>query len=187
MIASGLTLFETPIGLCGIAWSDGAVAGLQLPELESGPTLARLDRRFPGFSVSEPPAWVAEATARIATMLAGRPDDLADLPLDWARIGAFEASVYRAARDIPPGRTLTYGELAGRVGDVRQARAVGQALGRNPWPIIIPCHRVTGAGGRTGGFSASGGAATKMRLLELEGALDPARLPLFAAPIRSGS
>ena len=182
-----MALFETPIGLCGIAWCDGALAGLQLPELDLAATIRRLERRFPGMSVAEPPAWVAAAIARIASMLHGEPDDLADLPLDFGRVGAFEASVYRAAQEIPPGRTLTYGEVASRIGDARQARAVGQALGRNPWPIVVPCHRVTGAGGHTGGFSAAGGRSTKLRLLELEGALDAEHLPLFARPGASGS
>lgn len=176
METSGLALFETRIGRCGIAWRDGALVGLRLPG--PGP------RASPS---GQPPLWAIEAMDRIAAMLAGAPDDLADLPLDFAGIGAFETAVYKAARQIPPGRTLTYGELAARIGDVRQARAVGQALGRNPWPIVVPCHRVTAADGRTGGFSAPGGRDTKLRLLELEGALDAARLPLFAPPTNARS
>lgn len=174
MDASGVALFETPIGLCSIAWRGGALVRVRLPE--GDPRLARANPS------GRPPQWVVDSMARIAAMLAGEPDDLADLPLDFDGIGAFEAAVYRAAREIPPGRTLTYGELAARVGDRRHARAVGQALGRNPWPIVVPCHRVTAADGRTGGFSAPGGRDTKLRLLELEGALDAARLPLFAPP-----
>ena len=83
------------------------------------------------------------------------------------------------ARAIPPGSTLTYGEIARRLGDPGAAQAVGQAMGHNPWPIVVPCHRVLGAGGKVGGFSAPGGAKTKLRMLEIEGALKPERLPLF--------
>ncbi len=184
---SGLALFETPMGLCGIAWRDGALLGLQLPERDSVTAMRRLERRFPGLVLAEPTPWVSRVIARVASMLQGEQDDLADVPLDFADLGPFEAAVYGAVRRIPPGRTLTYGELARSIGDMRQARAVGQALGRNPWPIVVPCHRVTGAGGHAGGFSASGGRATKLRLLELEGALDPEQLPLFARPGASGS
>jgi methylated-DNA-[protein]-cysteine S-methyltransferase len=101
--------------------------------------------------------------------------------IDFAGIGAWEASVYRAAVAIRYGATRTYGELAASLGAPGGAQAVGQALGRNPWPIVIPCHRILAADGRTGGFSAPGGAVTKLRLLEIEGALAPATLPLFAA------
>jgi methylated-DNA-[protein]-cysteine S-methyltransferase len=177
MDASGVALFETPVGLCSIAWRGGALVRVQLPEGDQGAVRARPS--------GQPPQWVAEAMARIAAMLSGEPDDLADLPLDFDGIDAFAAAVYRAAREIPPGRTLTYGELAARVGDARHARAVGQALGRNPWPIVVPCHRVTAADGRTGGFSAPGGRQTKLRLLEVEGALAVEHLPLFAGRIGS--
>ena len=107
--------------------------------------------------------------------------DLGSIPIDLKSVGSWEQSVYRAARDIPVGSTITYGTLAERLGDPGKARAVGQALGRNPWPIVIPCHRITAAGGRTGGFSAPGGAATKLKLLEIEGALAAEAMPLFAA------
>ena len=137
-------------------------------------------RRFPGLGRAAPPPAIAAAAARIAAFLAGGGDDFADLALDMAGIGAFDRAVYREARAIPAGATATYGAIAARLGDPAQARAVGQALGRNPWPIVIPCHRVTGADGRMGGFSAPGGRATKLRLLEIEGALAPESLPLFA-------
>jgi len=124
--------------------------------------------------------------ARIAAALGGAKDDFADLALDWRTVSAFDRAVYQEARAIPAGQTSTYGAIATALGDVRDSRRVGQALGRNPWPIIVPCHRVTGAGGWMGGFSAPGGRDTKLKLLELEGALAAESLPLFA-PQTSGS
>lgn len=175
----GFTLFDTAIGRCGIAWGPAGLVGLQLPEADDGTANGRMRRRFPGLDRAEPPQDVAVAIARIVAALAGKPDDLADLPLDFATIAPFERAVYAAARAIPAGTTITYGTLAARVGDPGQARAVGQALGRNPWPIVVPCHRITAADGRMGGFSAPGGTRTKLKLLEIEGALAAENLPLF--------
>ena len=185
MSESGIALFDTPVGACGIAWRPAGLVGILLPGPDRQKTLRRLRHRFPDLTEAPPPDWVTQAIAAIGALLDGNAADLAAVPLDWSRIGGFEASVLRAAREIPPGQTLTYGELAARLGEPGQARAVGQALGRNPWPIVVPCHRVTAAAGRTGGFSAPGGAATKLRLLELEGALAAERLPLFAASPRT--
>ena len=179
MSDSGCVLFETPVGSCGIAWRPSGVAGVQLPEADRDATLARLRGRFPELDPAAPPGWVAEIVAGVRRLLAGEGADLSGAALDWDGIAPFEASVYRAALAIPAGRTLTYGELASQLGETCQARAVGQALGRNPWPILVPCHRVVAAEGRTGGFSAHGGTATKLRLLELEGALKAEALPLF--------
>ncbi|HWT11194.1 MAG TPA: methylated-DNA--[protein]-cysteine S-methyltransferase [Allosphingosinicella sp.] len=180
MRAPGLALFDTRIGACGIAWRESAIAGLQLPEGREATAMARLRRRFPEFAPAAPPPWVERVIAAVRDHLAGSVADLEAVPLDFAGIGAFEAAVYRAAQQIPAGTTTTYGALARRLGDPHAARAVGQALGRNPWPIVIPCHRVTAADGRAGGFSAPGGRSTKLRLLEIEGALAAATLPLFA-------
>ena len=113
-------------------------------------------------------------------LLAGEPSDLSAAPLDLDGVPAFHRRVYDLARRIPPGETLTYGEIAGRLGDPSQARAVGQALGANPIPILVPCHRVFAANGRMGGFSAPGGVSTKLRLLEIEGARANAIPSLFA-------
>ena len=181
MSDSGFALFDTPIGACGIAWHPAGLVGLQLPEKSAPAALARLKRRFPDLAAATPPPWVEQAISAVRALLGGTRIDLSGLPLDRSGIGAFEASVYRAAQAVPPGRTTTYGEIATQLGDARQARAVGQALGRNPWPIVVPCHRVTAADGRTGGFSAPGGAETKLRLLEIEGALAVDLLPLFAS------
>jgi len=179
MSLNGFALFETAIGACGIAWSPAGILGLQLPEPTRTASLARLARRFPRLERAEPPASVAGAVARIAAFLEGARDDFADLALDSGAVGDFDRAVYRETRAIPAGSTSTYGAIATRLGDPGHARAVGQALGRNPWPIVIPCHRVTGADGRMGGFSAPGGRSTKLRLLEIEGALGAETLPLF--------
>lgn len=176
----GFALFDTAIGRCAIVWRDAGLIGVHLPDTDEGQTGRRLARRFPGAVEGPPPPVAAEAMARIAAFLAGSPDDFADLALDEAGVGAFECAVYRETRAIPAGSTSTYGAIASALGDIRHARRVGQALGRNPWPIVIPCHRVTGAGGWMGGFSAPGGQSTKLRLLEIEGALDAGTLPLFA-------
>jgi methylated-DNA-[protein]-cysteine S-methyltransferase len=179
MSDSGFALFETPIGACGIAWRPSGLVGMQLPEASDAAALRRLERRFPDLSAATPPPWALQAIAAVRALLSGESADLGFVPLDFSGLGAFEASVLRAARDIPLGRTTTYGALARQLGEPQAAQAVGRALGRNPWPIVVPCHRVTATDGRTGGFSAPGGVTTKLRLLEIEGALAVDRLPLF--------
>ena len=180
MDGAGFALFATPIGTCGIAWSAHGLRGVQLPEADDREALARLERRFPDLTLAAPDP-IAEIIDEIGLHLSGRPVGYRKVKLDFHGVHPFERSVYAAARAIPFGETRTYGALAAQVGDPQAAQAVGQALGRNPWPIIVPCHRITAAEGRTGGFSAPGGTATKLRLLEIEGALAPETLPLFAA------
>ena len=182
MSESGFCLFETAIGPCGLAWAPVGLVGVQLPERDETATLRRLQRRFPKLEVQPAPDWVRSAIEAIAALLNGRDVDLGHVPVDFSGLGRFEAAVLAAARAIPRGSTRTYGDLAAEIGEPGAAQAVGQALGRNPWPIVVPCHRITAAAGRTGGFSAHGGAATKLRLLEIEGALAVEVLPLFAAP-----
>ncbi|WP_114951320.1 methylated-DNA--[protein]-cysteine S-methyltransferase [Sphingosinicella terrae] len=184
MPESGYTLFETPVGRLGIAWKGDVLAGIHLPASGGDRSGPGMSRRFPGVEERRPPKWVEGAIESICGLLGGVHADLSAIPLDLAAVGAFEASVYRASQAIPPGCTVTYGELATRIGDRGAARAVGQALGRNPWPIVVPCHRVTAADGRFGGFSAPGGISTKRRLLEIEGAFSVDRLPLFAPPLK---
>lgn len=179
----GIALFDTPIGLCGIAWSAHGLRGVQLPETVASAARTRLTRRFPGSPEHDPPASILAIIETIRRHLRGSAETYDEAVLDFAGIGAWEASVYRAALAIRYGETRTYGALAASLGAPRGAQAVGQALGRNPWPIVIPCHRILAADGRTGGFSAPGGAHTKLRLLEIEGALGPASLPLFAGTI----
>lgn len=177
---TGYALFDTPFGACGIAWAHGGLIGTMLPERDAAATRARLARRFDGLAEADPPKAVRAAIGEVVAHLGGARVDYDGVALDFARVGAWEAAVYRAARAIPHGETRTYGALAAALGEPGAAQAVGQALGRNPWPIIVPCHRITAADGRAGGFSAPGGAATKLRLLEIEGALAADRLPLFA-------
>lgn len=184
MDAQGFALFDTAIGRCAVAWSEAGLIGVQLPEADDALAARRLARRFPEAVPAPPGEAAAVAIARITAFLAGAADAFMNLELDESGVGAFERAVYRETRAIPAGSTSTYGAIAAALGDVRESRRVGQALGRNPWPIVIPCHRVTGAGGWMGGFSAPGGRATKLKLLELEGALAAETLPLFASPAR---
>ena len=166
--AIGFCLFPTAIGACGIAWTQDALAAVQLPEATDAGTRRRLLRYTGEAGEAAPPAFVQAAIARVQALLQGAHDDLADLPLDWADLPDFYRRVYEVTRAIPPGEVLTYGEVARRIGEPGAARAVGQALGRNPFAPVIPCHRVLAAGGRPGGFSAEGGADTKLRMLEIE-------------------
>ena len=178
MSAPGFALFDTALGACGLAWGERGLAGVMLPEIDGGRLRERLTRRHPGAAEAPPPAPIARAIEAITALLAGEPRDLKEIALELDRVGAFEQRVYGVAREIPPGLTLTYGEVAARVGEPGAAQAVGRAMGRNPWPIVVPCHRVVGAGGRAGGFSAPGGARTKLRMLQIEGGMTRG-LPLF--------
>jgi methylated-DNA-[protein]-cysteine S-methyltransferase len=166
----GYALFDTAIGRCGIAWGARGIAGVQLPEGRDSETRARLLRRCPAARESPPPAGVRRAIEGIVALLRGEPSDLSTVALDMDQVPPFHVRVYEAARTIPPGATRSYGEIAKQLGAPGSARAVGQALGRNPFAIVVPCHRVLAAGGKVGGFSANGGPATKLRMLALEGA-----------------
>jgi O-6-methylguanine DNA methyltransferase len=170
MGAPGYTLFDTPIGRCGIAWGERGVMGVQLPAARDAEVRARLLERVPDAQESEPTAAVSEAIGAITALLGGQPSDLSSIGLDMDGLLPFQRRVYEVARAIGPGETLSYGEVAARLGAPGAARAVGQALGRNPFPIVVPCHRVLAANGRVGGFSASGGIATKLRMLGIEAA-----------------
>jgi methylated-DNA-[protein]-cysteine S-methyltransferase len=163
-------LFETAVGHCAIVWSARGVTGVQLPELDARATRARVAKRFPAAREQPPPPEMKRAIDDIVALLRGKPIDLSSVTIDDEGTPEFNARVYAITRTIPPGQTLTYGEIAERLGDRMLAREVGTALGQNPCPIIMPCHRVLAAGGRTGGFSASGGVVTKLRLLTIEGA-----------------
>src|SRR5215471_4748174 len=163
-------LFDTAIGTCGIVWTARGVAGVQVHNASEAATRASLLRRFAGAQEAPPSAQVQQAIDGIVALLRGEKRDLSDVTIDADRLPEFNRKVYDVARTIPPGATLTYGEIAERLGDKLLARDVGQALGRNPIPIIVPCHRVLAAGGKTGGFSAPGGVVSKLRLLTIEGA-----------------
>lgn len=163
------TLFDTPIGVCGLAWNGRGVAGLQLPEDDASRTRSRIAKRFPGISEASPPADIQQIIADVIALLNGEARDLSTVPLDMEGVPELHRRVYEVALSIPPGRVLTYGEIASRLG-VDNARLIGQALGKNPFAIIVPCHRVVAAGGKLGGFSANGGSMTKRRLLAIENA-----------------
>lgn len=179
------TLFDTPIGRCGLAWGARGIVGLQLPEARDRETAIRLLRRFPDAHSAPPPPELRRTIDAVAALLAGEPADLSAAVLDMEAVAPFDRRVYGVARTIAAGSTLTYGEVAARLGAPGAARAVGQALGRNPYPIVVPCHRVLAADGRLGGFSAPGGLATKLRLLSIEraqvqrGLLDGGGVPGF--------
>ena len=179
MMASGFALFDTAIGRCGVAWGERGVAGVQLPEMGERETRARMLQRFPAAGEAAPPPEVKRVIDRIAALLRGEMSDLSTIALDMDEVPAFHRRVYEAARNIPPGMTLSYGDIAARVGAPGAPRAVGQALGRNPFPIIVPCHRVLAAGGKIGGFSAQGGVATKRRMLAIEGVCLNGAVPLI--------
>ncbi|HWM87309.1 MAG TPA: methylated-DNA--[protein]-cysteine S-methyltransferase [Kofleriaceae bacterium] len=172
MSEHGFALFDTPIGPCGIAWGGRGIVGVQLPEGREAETRARVARRFPEAREAPPPRAVQVALDGIVALLGGQASDLSGVELDMELVPPFHRRVYEAARAIPPGETVSYGEIAARLGAPGAARAVGQALGRNPFAIVVPCHRVLAAGSRVGGFSARGGVTTKLRLLSIEEARD---------------
>src|SRR5688572_13313525 len=168
--ARGFALFETAIGTCGIAWGQSGVVGVQLPEREASEIRRRLLRRFPEAQEMAAPPEVQQAVDGIVSLLRGEASDLTSVVLDMEHVPPFNRRVYEVARTIPPGSTLTYGEIATRLGERQLAREVGQALRQNPFSIVVPCHRVVAAGGKTGGLSARGGVKTKLRMLAIEGA-----------------
>jgi O-6-methylguanine DNA methyltransferase len=177
MSAQGFALFDTALGRCGIAWGERGVVGVHLPEAGEREARARMAHRFPGAREGAPPPAVRRSIEAIRALLRGEPSDLSQVSLDMEGVPPFHRRVYEAARAIEPGATLSYGEVAARIGVPGGARAVGQALGRNPFAIVVPCHRVLAAGGRAGGFSARGGVTTKLQLLSIEaGAGAPAPL-----------
>jgi methylated-DNA-[protein]-cysteine S-methyltransferase len=186
----GFALFETAIGRCGIVWSERGIAGVQIPERSASATRSRVLRRFPGAQPAAPPPPVQRAIDDIIALLAGEPRALGHVAIDCAGVPDFARRVYEVARAIGPGATLSYGEIAERLGNRNLARDVADALSQNPFPIIVPCHRVLAAGGKMGGFSAPGGVRTKLHLLSIEGAKavgEPMlfdRLPWMASPRR---
>jgi methylated-DNA-[protein]-cysteine S-methyltransferase len=179
-LQQNFTLFETAIGPCAIAWTGRGIVGVQIHEHDAAATRSRMTRRFPKATETPPPPKVQHAIDGMVALLRGEPRDLTDIAIDDTDTPEFNARVYAIARTVPPGQTMTYGEIAERLGDKLLAREVGTALGQNRCPIIMPCHRVLAASGKTGGFSAPGGVATKLRLLTIEGA-QPGGPTLFGA------
>jgi methylated-DNA-[protein]-cysteine S-methyltransferase len=184
MQGRSFAFFDTVIGRCGVAWSESGLIGMQLPEAASGAPnpgveWARLRKRFPDAVEAPPPPEIERVIERVLDLLAGGRDDLTDIALDLADAPDFNRRVYAVARAIGPGETSTYGEVAKALGEPGAARAVGKALGENPWPIVVPCHRVLAASGGMGGFSAPGGTNTKAQLLTIERARTNAVPTLF--------
>lgn len=177
--ALGFALLTTAIGRCAMVWSRRGLRGVSLPEASDEQLRARLRERFPQARESAPPPEMARAAQALEALLRGEPVDLTGVPLDLQDVPELDRQIYEIARTIPCGQTLTYGEIARRLGEPGLARAVGQALGRNPLPLVVPCHRVLAADGSLGGFSAHGGVATKRRLLAIEGAPAAGNLELF--------
>ncbi|HWJ20380.1 MAG TPA: methylated-DNA--[protein]-cysteine S-methyltransferase, partial [Geobacterales bacterium] len=170
MAARGYSIFDTAIGRCGIAWSHAGVVGVQLPEAREIETRKRLFRLYPDAREQRPPPDVEIAIEAITALLRSEPSDLADVALDLDGIPAFHARVYAFTRRIPRGETITYGEIAAKLRLSGAVHSVAQALARNPFVIIVPCHRVLEAGGYADRISPYGGVISKRRLLSIEGA-----------------
>ena len=156
-------VFETTWGACELHFNEAGVTGFRLPEAEKRSTSR--DEQSPA------PDWVRALADKVCAHLQDGRQDFSDVPYVWDGVGPFPRAVYQALLQVKPGHTATYGELAARIGQpLAASRAVGVALGQNPWPLLVPCHRCVGAGGRMVGFSGPGGVKTKLRLLALEGA-----------------
>ena len=164
-------VFDTAIGTCGVAWSPRGLVAVQLPARDRAATERRLIARCAGSDTASPPPAIAAVIADITRYLDGERVDFSAVPVDLASLDPFRRQLYETMRALPWGTTTTYGALARTIGlaNWEGARDVGEAMGRNPVPIVIPCHRVLAAGQKLGGFSAPGGAATKAKLLALEG------------------
>ena len=178
-------LFETALGACGIAWRETADSGsravvtaVQLPETTPEATESRIARKAGANQRNAPPQEIAGVIEKIRLHLGGEVQDLRGVGVDFDDVTPFFRQIYEVTRQIPPGQIRTYGEIAKAVGQPAAAQEVGQAMAKNPVPIIVPCHRVAAAGGKLGGFSAPGGPATKAKLLAIEGA--QVNLPLFS-------
>jgi methylated-DNA-[protein]-cysteine S-methyltransferase len=167
---SHYAVFDTVIGWVGIVWGEQGLIAVHLPESDPETVRESFARRAPGATEAAPPPAVGAVVEGIRALMRGEKADLSDAPLDIARVPEFNAKVYEITRKIPAGQTLTYGEIAVQLGEKLLAQQVGAALGRNPWPIVVPCHRVTAANGKLGGFTARGGVSTKLKLLMIEGA-----------------
>lgn len=192
MAVMDCTLFDTPFGRCGLAWTEHGIRALQFPEATPALTVDRLWLSACGATDGRPtlagliargasgrPPLIEQAIADVRGLLEGHHVDLRGIALDQSHVSAFERRVYDAAREIPAGQTVTYGQLAQRIASPAASRAVGRALGRNPFVIIVPCHRILAAGGRPGGFSSHGGLVTKMKLLAVEATMTSRAPSLF--------
>lgn len=177
---TSFAVFDTPIGACGIAWSARGIVRFLLPGESAAATEATMREALPEAAMVKPRGWVADLIERVRKHLAGTPDDFADVPLDTADLPPFFAAVYEALRKVRAGSTTTYGALGRKIGGSTGAsRAVGTAMRKNPFALLVPCHRVVGSDGKLHGFSAPGGLVTKAKLLAIEGLTAHEQTSLF--------
>jgi methylated-DNA-[protein]-cysteine S-methyltransferase len=179
MAGRAYTIFDTGIGRCGIAWGEAGIVGVQLPEAREIETRKRLYQLYPDAREMRPPPNVERAIEGIVTLLRGEASNFSDVTLDMSGMHAFNQRVYQITRTIPRGETRTYGEIAARLGASGAVHAVAQAIGRNPFVIIVPCHRTLEAGGYADKISPHGGTISKRRLLSIEGMGSPSSKTLF--------
>ena len=179
MESAGVTIFATEIGPCGIAWRGQKIVGVEIGDADEKETRYRLGERFPGATDTKVPDFVTYAVEGVRALLAGVDVDFSGTPLALDTQPDLNRQVYEIILELKAGETTTYGAIARRIGDVSLSQAVGYALGKNPFPIIVPCHRVLGANGKVGGFSAAGGTATKLKLLNIERARTSSEPDLF--------
>ncbi|MBX9689784.1 MAG: methylated-DNA--[protein]-cysteine S-methyltransferase [Candidatus Obscuribacterales bacterium] len=183
-MAQYFTFFDTAIGRMSISWTARGISGLHLPEENDEKTLNALKKRVAEMSEAPPCGFVQDAIKRIQLHLQGINQDFSDINLDLSKCSEFSRKVYAASRKIPAAALLSYGDIAREIGAPAASRAVGRALGANPVPIIIPCHRVIGKNGAMTGFSAYGGCNTKLRLLSIEQALSSDKISTSSSPIQ---
>jgi methylated-DNA-[protein]-cysteine S-methyltransferase len=179
MAGRGYTIFDTAIGRCGIAWGDDGILGVQLPEARELDTRRRLFQLYPDAREMRAPLNVELAIEGIVVLLRGEPSDLNDVALDMSGIHAFNQRVYAFTRTIPRGETRTYDEVAAGLRASGAVHSVAQAISRNPFMIIVPCHRVLEAGSYADKISPNGGTISKRRLLSIEGARATSSKTLF--------
>jgi len=181
VMARGYTIFDTALGRCGIAWSDAGVVGLQLPEARELETLRRLFRLFPDARELRPPPEIEPAIDGVVAALRGRDVDLADVNLDMSGVPPFDQRVYDYLRRIPRGEARSHDQIAAHLHVAGALHSVANALAKNPFPLIVPCHRVLDAGNGLDKVSTHSGVISKRRLLSIEGALPRTGLTLFDA------
>ena len=179
MAGCGYTIFDTAVGRCGIAWGDAGIAGVQLPQAREIDTWGRMLRQYPDARELRPPLNAEIAIEGIVALLRGEPADLSDVTLDMSDTHAFNRRVYQLTRAIPRGETRTYGEVAVQLRVSGAARSVAQAIAKNPFVIIVPCHRVLEAGQTADQISPYGGTISKRHLLSIEGGRTSTNKTLF--------
>jgi methylated-DNA-[protein]-cysteine S-methyltransferase len=177
--ASFYSVFDTAMGPCGLAWNADGLTRFQLPERDLAATEKRLMERTGAARAETLPDWIEATIEAVRRYAQGEAADFASVPLDMSRLSDFHRRIYKALSAVPWGQTTTYGDLARTIGEPGASRAIGHAMSRNPFPLIVPCHRVLAKGNRIGGFSAHGGAVTKTKMLALEGLKADADTPLL--------